>query len=108
MNILEKIVSVKREEVRYRKRLNPVNMLEKSLHFKQAMPSFLEALANPGPSVIGEFKRKSPSRGDINLSADILKVALGYQDAGIAAISVLTDSDFFGGSGSDLKELPDY
>ena len=69
------------------------------------MPSFYEALAKPEPSVIGEFKRKSPSRGDINPGADIRQVAMGYQDAGIAAMSVLTDEEFFGGKNSDLQEV---
>jgi indole-3-glycerol phosphate synthase len=55
--------------------------------------------------VIGEFKRKSPSRGDINPGASIPGVALGYQDAGIAAMSVLTDEEFFGGKNSDLKDV---
>jgi indole-3-glycerol phosphate synthase len=105
MNILEKIAAFKREEVRSRKLANPVNMLEKSACFNLAVPSFYDALAKPGPSVIAEFKRKSPSRGDINPSADILQVALGYQDAGTAAISVLTDTEFFGGNNSDLQDV---
>jgi indole-3-glycerol phosphate synthase len=105
MNILEKIAAFKREEVRSRKLATPVNMLEKSACFKLAVPSFHDALAKPGPSVIAEFKRKSPSRGDINPSADILQVALGYQDAGTAAISVLTDTEFFGGNNSDLQDV---
>lgn len=104
MNILEKIDAVKREEVKNRRLTNPVSVLERSAFFNRLMPSFHEALAKPFPSVIGEFKRKSPSRGDINPSADILKVAFGYQEAGIAAMSVLTDEEFFGGKNSDLQD----
>ena len=104
MDILDKITAVKREEVEKRKLSDPLSVLEKSVFFNLRMPSFHEALAITLPSVIGEFKRKSPSRGDINPGALIGDVVLGYQDAGIAAISVLTDEEFFGGRNSDLQE----
>jgi indole-3-glycerol phosphate synthase len=105
MNILEKIVAVKREEVTKRKISNPVGVLEKSVFFNRHMPSFYSALAKSAPSVIGEFKRKSPSRGEINPGANIREVALGYQDAGVAAMSILTDEEFFGGKNSDLQDV---
>jgi indole-3-glycerol phosphate synthase len=105
MNILENIAAFKREEVKSRKSANPVNILERSVFFNRQMPSFHKALAIPEPSIIGEFKRKSPSKGDINSSADIRQVALGYQDAGIVAISILTDEEFFGGKTSDIQDV---
>jgi indole-3-glycerol phosphate synthase len=105
MNILDKIAAVKREEVKSRKITTPVTLLERSAFFNMQMISFHDALAQPIPSVIGEFKRRSPSRGDINPSADILKVAFGFQEAGIAAMSVLTDAEFFGGKNSDLQDI---
>ena len=108
MTILDKIAAVKREEVKKRRFANPVNILERSAFFNKTMPSFYEALAKPAPSVIGEFKRKSPSRGIINQNADIHNVALGYQNAGIAAMSVLTDEEFFGGNNSDLQEVAGF
>jgi indole-3-glycerol phosphate synthase len=104
MTILDKIAAAKREEVKLRRIATPVNILERSAFFNQTMPSFYEALAKPAPSVIGEFKRRSPSRGIINQNADIHDVALGYQNAGIAAMSVLTDEEFFGGKNYDLEE----
>jgi len=103
MDILEQIVYVKKKEIKSRKITAPVSVLEKSAFFNRVIPSFRKALSVPGPSVIGEFKRKSPSRGDINQAADILNVADGYQDAGIAAMSVLTDTQFFGGDNTDLQ-----
>lgn len=105
MNILEKIASVKREEVKSRKIENPVSALEGSAFFNLRMPSFYDSLSKSSPSVIGEFKRKSPSRGVINPGASIREVALGYQEAGIAAMSVLTDAEFFGGSNADLQAV---
>jgi indole-3-glycerol phosphate synthase len=108
MTILDKIAAVKREEVKKRRFTNPVNILERSAFFNKKMPSFYEALAKPAPSVIGEFKRRSPSRGIINQHADIHDVAMAYQNAGIAAMSVLTDEEFFGGNNSDLQEVAGF
>ena len=104
MDILDKIISAKREEVKRRKIAIPVQDLEKSPFFERKMPSFHQSLLKPFPSIIGEFKRKSPSRGDINPGAAIQKVVMGYQDAGIDAVSVLTDEEFFGGTNADLME----
>jgi indole-3-glycerol phosphate synthase len=104
MDILEQIALAKREEVRLRKLKIPSERLERSALFGRRLPSFRKALEQPGPSIIGEFKRRSPSRGDINPSADIRMVAQGYQNAGVRAMSVLTDEKFFGGTNSDLMD----
>jgi indole-3-glycerol phosphate synthase len=57
------------------------------------------------PRIIAEVKRQSPSLGDIALELDPVEVALGYARAGAAAISVLTEPKFFGGSLSDLAQI---
>jgi indole-3-glycerol phosphate synthase len=108
MNIIDKITAFKKEEVKVRKILNPVSKLEKSEFFKHRVPSLFEALRKPEPSIIGEFKRKSPSKGYLNISADPEQVARGYQDAGAAAISILTDTEFFGGKNSDLQDVAGF
>jgi indole-3-glycerol phosphate synthase len=57
----------------------------------------------PHLAVIAEIKRKSPSKGDLNASLDPAELALQYQRGGASCLSVLTDSNHFGGSVTDLQ-----
>lgn len=70
-------------------------------------PSFAGALRRPDgvPAVIAEIKRKSPSAGDIAPAASATEQARRYQGAGADALSVLTDTKYFGGSLADLSEV---
>ena len=102
MEILEKIVAVKRMEVIAGKKNKPVEQLVKSPMFERKTVSFFDALDKPSPAIIAEFKRKSPSKGIINSISKPEEVAKGYINAGVSAISVLTDKEFFGGDNSDL------
>jgi indole-3-glycerol phosphate synthase len=108
MEILDIIIDFKRKEVESKKRFFSIPKLEESVFFKREMPSFYKALAKPGPSIIGEFKRKSPSKGMININSEIEEVARGYEDAGIAAMSILTDMEFFGGEDQDLQKVANF
>ncbi len=63
---------------------------------------FEKALAGPGLAVIGEIKRRSPSRGVLAEGLDPVRQARIYEEAGAAAVSVLTEPDHFGGSNNDL------
>jgi indole-3-glycerol phosphate synthase len=57
----------------------------------------------PGLSVIAEIKRRSPSRGAIDVGLDPASVARRYAEGGAACLSVLTDAQFFGGGPDDLR-----
>ena len=98
MNILEKILNVKRQEIQQIKDLEFGEMVGQSRSLK-------EALSKPGISVIAEIKMKSPSEGEIFPNADPAHIAKGYESAGAAAISVLTDQSFFGGSLDTLQSV---
>lgn len=69
--------------------------------------SFRDALANPKSerAIISEFKRASPSKGDINVSADPKQQVIRYEKNGASAVSVLTEPDYFKGSLRDLKAV---
>lgn len=103
MNILETIIATKKIEVREKKELYPVKLLEKSLFFENRCISLKEyILRDDKHGIIAEFKRRSPSKGMINEFADIEKVSIGYMQAGASALSILTDEKYFGGSSQDL------
>ena len=63
---------------------------------------FADALGAPGFGAIAEFKRRSPSAGDLNPDADVTAVAATYEQAGARAMSVLVD-ERFGGTWDDLR-----
>ena len=65
-------------------------------------PSLVEALSRPGLSVIAEIKRRSPSKGLLAPGLDAEKMAVAYAEGGAAAISCLTDREFFGAQADDL------
>jgi indole-3-glycerol phosphate synthase len=66
---------------------------------------FEEALQAPGIRIIAECKRRSPSRGVIRPSFDPAEIARSYEEAGAAAVSVLTEPTFFDGSFQHLAEV---
>lgn len=109
MTILDKITAYKRKEVANQQALYPTQLLEKSIYFETPVVSLVEFLKRPEmEGIIAEFKRKSPSKGVINNYAEIEEVSIGYMQAGASALSVLTDTHFFGGYSKDLTEARKY
>ena len=103
MNILEQIIARKKEEVAQQKALVAESVLKQMPFYKAPALSMASYLTMPGKTgIIAEFKRKSPSKGIINDSATVEVVTAGYAAHGASGLSVLTDSDFFGGSLQDL------
>ncbi len=101
--MIEQLISVAREGVEERRaRLSQAD-LESRLSVRGEDRPFNEALVRPGLSLIAEFKRRSPSAGDISASADVSAQVGAYERGGAAALSVLTDERHFGGSLDDLR-----
>jgi indole-3-glycerol phosphate synthase len=76
----------------------PLSHLEQSEGFTSPRRSFLDALGQDGLSVIAEVKKASPSKGSIREDIEPGPVARAYEEAGAAAVSVLTEPHYFSGS----------
>jgi indole-3-glycerol phosphate synthase len=104
--ILDDILARTRADLATRKAKKPLSDLEKGLPTGPTARSLAKALrpGKPGEQVtcIAEFKRRSPSAGWIREGAKPAEVARLYAAAGAAALSVLTDEPFFGGTLDDL------
>jgi indole-3-glycerol phosphate synthase len=104
-DILDQIVTRTRLKVAERQMSHPLDRLLARPQTRRPRRAFAAALtAGGGPQVIAEFKRRSPSRGVIREDLQIVHVAHAYQEGGAAALSVLTEPEWFGGSLEDLKQ----
>ncbi|MFM7193987.1 MAG: indole-3-glycerol phosphate synthase TrpC [Bacteroidota bacterium] len=105
MDILQRINQAKREEVATSRVSRPPEELERSVHFNRSIRSLSNSiLSSEQFGIIAEFKRRSPSKGDIRAGAVVDEIVPGYAAVGAAAISVLTDQSYFGGSSADLLQ----
>src|SRR3954453_6767516 len=103
MGMIEELVAGARAGVERRRGEVPMEDLEHRLADRPEQRPFGEALVRPGLSVIAEFKRRSPSAGEIRAGVNPEEIARDYEEGGAAAISVLTDGPHFGGSLEDLR-----
>lgn len=101
MTLLDTITTHKKKEVAARKKAFPLSLLEQSRLYHRSCVSLSQSIV-AGSGIIAEHKRKSPSKAVINNKSDVVDVTKGYEKAGVSAISVLTDTQFFGGSLDDL------
>ena len=106
-DILARILARKREEIRAGIRQVPLAEMRRRAADAPTPRGFraaLEARIGEGrPAVIAELKRASPSRGIIRRDFDPSRIAAGYERGGAAALSVLTDRDFFQGAPDHLQ-----
>jgi indole-3-glycerol phosphate synthase len=102
--ILDDILRATRAALPARKAARPLGTLEAAIAGLGATRDLAGALRQPGQvTAIAEFKRRSPSAGWIREGAEIAEVVPRYLGAGAAALSVLTDEKFFGGTLDDLR-----
>lgn len=98
-NILDQIVDNKRREVAAEMAF--AGGIPTAFH-APLPPSMKTALLQSPTGIIAEFKRRSPSKGEIHPKAMVCEIVPGYEQAGAAACSVLTDTPYFGGALTDL------
>ncbi len=102
--ILDEIVRVKRAEIEKRRARISLNEFRARAENSPPVKNFADAIRNSQfVALIAEIKPASPSRGDLNANADPVKIARVYDENGAAAISVLTDRQFFKGDLNNLK-----
>ena len=102
---LDKIIALKRKELEQRQKAVPLPELEAAIEPRPAPLDLAAALSAEGISLITEVKRASPSRGALNPGLDAVELAKTYDRCGATAISVLTEPNYFMGSGKDLEEV---
>jgi indole-3-glycerol phosphate synthase len=101
--MIEQLIDAARLGVEERRSRTSQADLESRLPERGRDRPFNEALVRPGLSLIAEFKRRSPSAGDISAAATVADQVAAYERGGAAALSVLTDGAHFGGSLDDLR-----
>lgn len=107
MNILDKIIERKKQEIKDSKSKISVEQLKDSEFFGRKTFSLKETLESKS-RVIAEFKRQSPSKGIVNNQISPLEVASAYEKFGASGISILTDKVFFGGSFDDILSVRNH
>ncbi|MGH2924446.1 MAG: indole-3-glycerol phosphate synthase TrpC [Solirubrobacterales bacterium] len=103
MSWLEELVAGAQEDSRRRQDGVPLETLSARVGAREGARPFSEALVRPGLSLIAEFKRRSPSVGEIKPGAGVADLVTGYERGGAAALSILTEERHFEGSLDDLR-----
>jgi indole-3-glycerol phosphate synthase len=109
VDVLTKIIATKLGRVAAAKKIKPEEVLRQEAMGARRLARprvLLGALNQSAPlNIIAEFKRRSPSKGVIRGDADPVKLSRAYECGGAAAISVLTEQDYFDGSLDDLRAV---
>jgi indole-3-glycerol phosphate synthase len=102
--VLDRILDARRAVVDHRKRVLPETALKYGVKAASPVRDFSGALSRPGLNVIAELKPASPSRGVIRDPFDPVALGQSLAAAGAAALSVLTEPEFFGGSLKNMRD----
>lgn len=106
MSIIESINAQRRLDIVEQQNLVSLAKLKSTIYYKRTCASFSKALVDAGPvAIIAEHKRASPSEGSYGCPMQLREVVLGYEKAGAAAISILTEPHRFGGHLEHLREV---
>ena len=107
MKILDKIVEDKKIEINKLLSNSPISKLENSHLFSRKCISLKESIKNNNSGIICEFKRRSPSNQNINYISSLSDVVSGYEKAGAAGLSILTNKEYFDGDPQDIIDIRD-
>lgn len=102
MSILKNIVIDIKKELKLKKSIIPISEYEKMSLFKRNTISMIDSIKKDNFGIIAEFKRRSPSKNEINNKLSVNDVCRNYQVFGASGLSVLTNLKYFGGSLEDL------
>jgi len=108
VNILDKIIADKRQEVSYRQSQRSLDQLKEQVCSMRKCRNFYKAVTKPNPrgiNVIAEVKKASPSAGIIREDFDPVAIAQTYEKCGADAISVLTDEKYFQGRLEYIEQI---
>lgn len=108
MDVLTEIIAKKRERVSEAKKnvsLEEMRRLASEVRSKAPPHALRNALRLDSINIIAEFKRRSPSKGTFRADADLVEMVQSYEAGGAAAVSVLTEEDYFAGSLDDLRNV---
>jgi indole-3-glycerol phosphate synthase len=106
VDTLREIVTKKKERILLAEQAFSEEELKSRVSMLAPTRSFIKAITKPRTiSLIAEIKKQSPSRGVIRQDFNHREIARAYQDIGVAAISVLTEEDYFGGCLSYVNEV---
>ncbi len=103
-SVLDRILEARFREVEHRKKVLPETALKYGAKAATPLRDFSKALSKPGLNVIAELKPASPSRGIIRDPFDPVELATSLESAGAAALSVLTEGEFFRGTLKNLRD----
>ena len=102
--VLDRILEARLLEVEHRKKVLPETALKYGVKAATPLRDFSSALCKPAINIIAELKPASPSRGTIRDPFDAVALGASLEAAGAAALSVLTEGEFFRGSLKNLRD----